>query len=77
MWAMNPRTIAEVLTDSPTAALLREAGERDVTAPPALHGDTRAAYPPEWTDLTPKLNRAQRRARGDYTRADATVRRIR
>lgn len=63
MAAMNPRTLAEVLTDSPPGAAIRESVERDVSAPPPLHGDTRAGYPLEWMDLAPKLNRAQRRER--------------
>lgn len=61
---MNP-------TDTPPVLVIGEPGgvrdllaaiDRGMAAPtPALH-DTRAGYPPEWADLAPKPNRAQRRA---------------
>ena len=61
----------------PSADVATDPGVRvlDVSAPPPLHGDTLAATTNLPTD--PKLNRAQRRARGDYQRADCTVRRVR
>lgn len=47
---------------------------RGMADPDPTGDDTRASYPPEWMDVAPKLNRAQRRAAGQHLRLRAMSR---
>lgn len=69
---MNPAILTR--TPWPAHDPAKPSIPRGMADPLANLHDTRAGYPPEWVDVAPKLNRAQRRAAGQYLRLRAMSR---